>query len=281
MYKQTPSGCGISLYTPGVIPEELREQFGNACELVCVQVPKVYDSCLLRLCLVGDCKEEDRSQGIVFDSDLRFRIDCSAEEIINPRVEGLVPDSFRVISKRPVSGDPDRKLITYTYALRILYDILFDDGTISEDNELILRRTETVGPLYCPESVAIIRETKIDQSGTIRYPKDADDEIIKLEIIARVLDAQVVKENCDTTCPDPYDAYENVCCVVFTVGIYNIIKCELEVQLVIPAFGFCPPPAPCERRPDRTPCEDFNEELPPEFFPPQLDDFITGPGIGF
>lgn len=279
MYRQSSSGCGISLFTPGVIPEELREQFGNACELVCVQVPKVYDSCLLRLCLVGDCKQEDPDQGIIFDPDLRFRIDCSADDIINARVAGLVPGSFRVLSKRPVPGDPDRKLISYTYQLRILYDVVFDDGTVSTDNELILRRSETVGPLYCPEAAAIIRESKVDQSGAIRPAKDADDEIIKLEIVAKVLDARVVREDCDSC--DAYNPYENVCCAEFTIGIFNVIKCELEVQLVIPAFGFCPPPAPCERRPDRKPCEEFNEELPPAFFPPQLDDFITGPGINF
>ncbi|MBB6214813.1 hypothetical protein HNQ80_000898 [Anaerosolibacter carboniphilus] len=270
MYRQTPSGCGISLYTPGVIPEELREQFGNACELVCVQIPKVYDSCLLRLCLVGDCEQEDLDQGIVFDPNLRFRIDCSADDIINARVEGLVPGSFRVISRRSIPGDTNRKLISYTYQLRILYDVVFDDGTVSTDNELLLRRSETVGPLYCPEPAAIIRETGRE---TI------DEEIIKLEIVARVLDARVAREDCNSC--DAYDPYENVCCAEFTVGIYNVIKCELEVQLVIPAFGFCPPPAPCERRPDRPVCEDFNEELPPAFFPPQLDDFITGPGIGF
>ena len=268
------SGCGISIYTPGVIPEELREQFGNACELVCIQVPKVYDSCLLKLCLVGDCEEEDLDQGIVFDENLRFRIDCSADEIVNARVIGLVPGSFRVISKRPLSDDPDRKMISYTYQLRILYDVVFDDGTISEDNELLLRRSETVGPLYCPEARSIIRESRVDQTGRIRRPTDEDDEIVKLEIVARVLDVKIERGGCDT--PAPYD---DICYANFTVGIYNIIKCELIVQLVVPAFGFCPPPAPCEARPGRRPCEDFNEEIPPDFFPPQLDDFISGPGL--
>jgi hypothetical protein len=273
MNRRPKSSCGISLFTPGVIPEELREQFGNACELVCIQVPKVYDSCLLKLCLVGDCKEEDPDQGIVFDENLKFRIDCSATEIINARVVGLVPGSFRVISKRPTS-DPDRKLVSYTYQLRVLYDVVFDDGTISEDNELLVRRSETVGPLYCPEARAIIRETKIDQTGRIRKPTDEDDEIVKLEIVARVLDATIERGKCDT--PSPYD---DMCFAKFTIGVYNVIKCELIVQLVVPAFGFCPPPAPCETRPGRRPCEEFNEEFPPDFFPPQLDDLISGPGL--
>lgn len=271
MYKRT--SCGTSIYTPGVIPEELRDHFGNACELVCVQVPKVYDSCLLRLCLVGDQSKEKLEEEIVFDSDLRVRIDCSADGIVNPRVVGIVPGSFRVISKRPVPSEPDRKFISFTYQLKILYDVVFEDGTISTDNELLLRRSETIGPLYCPESRAIIREQRVDQSGIVSPSTDEDDEIIKLEVIAKVLDVQIDREDCDTPC-DPYD---DQCFAVFTVGIYNIIKCELIVQLVIPAFGFCPPPAPCERLGE--PCEIFNKELPPDFFPPQLDDFITGPEV--
>jgi hypothetical protein len=266
------SSCGISAYTPGIIPEELREQFGNACELVCVQVPKVYDSCLLRLCLVGDPKKQKPKEKIFFDQDLRVIIDCCADAIINPRVVGLVPGSFHIISKKCVPGDKNHKIISYTYQLKILYDIVFDDGSISKDNELILRRSETIGPLYCPESEAIIREQKIDQTGSMGMPTDEDDEIIKLEIIARVLDATIVREEykkCNTS--------ENQCFAVFTVGIYNIIKCELIVQLVIPAFGFCPPPAPCETLGE--PCEVFNAQLPPAFFPPQLDDFITGPDV--
>ncbi|HHY90228.1 MAG TPA: hypothetical protein GX503_01050 [Clostridiales bacterium] len=266
------ASCGISAYTPGIIPEELREQFGNACELVCIQVPKVYDSCLLRLCLVGDAAKQKPKENIFFDPDLRVRIDCCADAIINPRVVGLVPGSFCVISKKSIPGDENRKIISYTYQLKVLYDLILEDGSICRDNEFILRRTETVGPLYCPESEAIIREQRIDQTGAAGIPTDEDDEIVKLEIIARVLDAKIVKEETDQCAPQ-----EDKCFAVFTIGIYNIIKCELVVQLVVPAFGFCPPPAPCEGVGE--PCEIFNSQLPPAFFPPQLDDFITGPDV--
>lgn len=272
MYKQSSSNCGISIYTPGVIPEALRPQFGNACELVCIQVPKVYDSCLLKLCLIGDCDKEKPDGGIVFDSDLQVRIDCNADSIVNARVTGLVPGSFRVINKRPVPGDPDRKFISFTYQLRILYDIVLDDGTVSPDNELLLRRSETVGPLFCPEAEAIIRESRVDQTGNVRPSTDEDDEIVKIEIIANVLDAKIKRDGCETC--DPYD---DICCAVFTVGIFVVIKCELIVQLVVPAFGFCPLPAPCESMEE--PCEIFNAQAPPAFFPPQLDNPIMGPGI--
>lgn len=262
MYK--PTSCGTSMYTPGVIPEELRDQFGNACELVCVQIPKVYDSCLLRLCLVGDPKKAKPKEGILFDAALKVPISCDVEAIVNPKVKGLVADSFKVISKKPVPGDPDRKIITYQYTLKIKYNEVVGGEVVWPPKTLELTRTETVGPLYCPESKAIIMEQTIPGGEII----DADDEIIKLEIIAKVLDVKIEKEE---------GPYMDECFAVFTIGIYNIIKCELIVQLVIPAFGFCPPPAPCEQLGE--PCEIFNSQLPPEFFPPQLDNFITGPGV--
>ncbi|MCT4621484.1 MAG: hypothetical protein N4A62_19115 [Marinisporobacter sp.] len=274
MNRQSASTCGISIFTPGVIPEDLRPQFGNACELVCIQVPKVYDSCLLKLCLVGERDKEDPDQGIEFDADLRVKIDCNADSVVNARVVGMVPGSFKVIKKRPVPGDPDKKFISFTYQLKILYDIVFEDGTISRDNELLLRRSETIGPLYCPDQIAIIRERRVDQSGEEGPEIDTDDEIVKIEIVARVLDVKVERDDCDTC--DPYD---DICFAIFTVGIFNIIKCELIVQLVVPAFGFCPLPAPCEPVIGE-PCEIFNAEVPPAFFPPQLDTPIMGPGIG-
>jgi hypothetical protein len=273
MHRPSTSGCGISLYTPGVIPEELREQFGNACELVCIQVPKVYDSCLLRQCLVGDKDKENLSEGIIFDSDLCKEItpppQCDrVAGIVNARVKKL--RNFKVIQKKCVPGDPDRKIITFTYELVIVFDIVNDRGRVFKNNRTVLKRTETVGPLYCPESLAIIREVEIDDPKDLPVSgNDVDDEIIKVEIVARVLDAVVDEDSCD-----PYD---DECFAVFTVGLYIIIKCELVVQLVVPAFGFCPPPAPCERIGE--PCEIFNAQLPPAFFPPQLDEFISGPGI--
>ncbi len=50
------------------------------------------------------------------------------------------------------------------------------------------------------------------------------------------------------------------------VGEFFVIKTGLEVQLLIPAYGFCPTPPECEELPTR--CEEFLEK-PPPLFPPQ------------
>ncbi len=51
------------------------------------------------------------------------------------------------------------------------------------------------------------------------------------------------------------------------VGEFIVIKSALDVQLLIPAYGFCPAPPECEELPTR--CEEFLEAPPPPLFPPQ------------
>ena len=58
----------------------------------------------------------------------------------------------------------------------------------------------------------------------------------------------------------------------FAVGVFIIVKVVGRVQLLIPAFGFCPEPPDCEEfLPDEI-CIDFDTAPFPVFFPPQLED---------
>lgn len=58
--------------------------------------------------------------------------------------------------------------------------------------------------------------------------------------------------------------------VTATIGAFIVVKVALWVQLLIPAFGFCPVPPECEELGDL--CEQFFERPFPPFFPPQLVD---------
>lgn len=58
--------------------------------------------------------------------------------------------------------------------------------------------------------------------------------------------------------------------VTATIGAFIIVKTGLEVQLLIPAYGFCPVPPECEELGDI--CEQFLQRPFPPFFPPQLND---------
>lgn len=68
------------------------------------------------------------------------------------------------------------------------------------------------------------------------------------------------------------------CCLVIQVGVFLVIKVVGKVQLLVPAFGFCPEPAPCEPFAERKVdvCATFfnpvKTPFPTDFFPPQLED---------
>lgn len=62
------------------------------------------------------------------------------------------------------------------------------------------------------------------------------------------------------------------CFFSFAAGVFIIVKVVGRVQLLIPAFGFCPEPPECEEfQPDDI-CIIFETAPFPEFFPRQLED---------
>ncbi|MTI96379.1 MAG: hypothetical protein FH749_13040 [Firmicutes bacterium] len=67
---------------------------------------------------------------------------------------------------------------------------------------------------------------------------------------------------------------ESLFTVTATIGAFIIVKTGLEVQLLVPAYGFCPVPPECEELGDL--CEQFLQRPFPPFFPPQLNDLNNG-----
>ena len=60
----------------------------------------------------------------------------------------------------------------------------------------------------------------------------------------------------------------------FAVGVFIIVKVVGTVQLLIPTFGYCPEPDPCEEFSSQNICDDFDHSPFPDFFPPQFNDII-------
>jgi len=60
--------------------------------------------------------------------------------------------------------------------------------------------------------------------------------------------------------------------LTFSAGVFIIIKVVGKVQLLIPAFGFCPEPPPCVDYTQDDVCEDFDSYPFPLFFPLQYGD---------
>jgi hypothetical protein len=60
--------------------------------------------------------------------------------------------------------------------------------------------------------------------------------------------------------------------LTFPVGTFVIVKVVGTVQLLIPVYGYCPPPSPCEEFSPEDICDMFEYEEFPDFFPCQMND---------
>lgn len=228
---------------PGLVNKQGR--LPDPSELVCVEVPKVFDQCLIKRCLVY----AEGPDTATTDSELR------SDPLVNPK-RYLSSRDFAVcltaVDKIPLKGDPNFKKVILNYVISFYSDYIDDSGaTKSEFFEI--HRTDVIGRFYCPESIAqITASTEADECG------EEDTNIIKLEMVAEALDGQIVE---DEACNEVLD---------ITLGYFIVVKCQLIVQLLIPAYDYCPVPREaCEEEPEEDPCERFERAPVPKFYPDQ------------
>ncbi|KNF09894.1 hypothetical protein CLPU_1c00590 [Gottschalkia purinilytica] len=148
--------------------------------------------------------------------------------------EGFIVDGTLNISEIP--NRPNFKRVRFT--LRIPFEVRTTDGEVITG---FLPDVIKDIVLFMPES------------------RDEFDFKIVIETASRILGQ--IQISCDGI-------------ITFAVGTFIIIKVVGRVQLLIPAFGFCPEPPECE---DFTPgdiCDVFEFEEFPDFFPPQFEDLF-------
>ena len=229
---------------PGIVNKQ--GQLPDPSELVCIEVPKVFDQCLIKRCLVYDeCPDTNTT-----DSELR------SNPLINPK-RYISSKDFNVellsVDKTPVKGNHNFKKIIINYIISFYADYIDCDGvTRSELYEI--NRTDVIDKFYCPESIAQISASLVP----VNQSKDLDSNIIKLEMVAEALDGNLVQ------CENGNDFLD------ITLGYYIVVKCELIVQLLIPTYDYCPVPRElCEPEPEEDPCERFDRAPIPKFYPDQ------------
>ena len=157
--------------------------------------------------------------------------------------EGCIFDSIRFLEGFIVEGTltvtnltnrPNFKRVRFT--LRIPFEITCENGNVVEG--------------FLPD---ILKDV-------ILFIPPARDEF----------DFRIVVETSSQLLTDPLVISGNV---VLSVGVFIIIKVVGRVQLLIPAFGFCPEPPECEEfSPNGDICEDFDYRPFPDFFPQQYED---------
>ncbi|MCK9443018.1 MAG: hypothetical protein M0Q14_00580 [Tissierellaceae bacterium] len=161
-----------------------------------------------------------------------------------PTVEAeLKCDRFGRVKFKPGFIVPNTLVVTDTdtpnfrrvrFTLRIPYQILDSRGKV--DSEGLLPDIDKDILTYIPDS-----------------PDEFEFRIV-IETRSEVLTPPIITEKT----------------INFTVGTFIIIKVVGNVQLLIPAFGYCPEPQDCTEFSPIDICDSFDNADFPEFFPPQL-----------
>ena len=237
LMSKNDNGHGVKVEAGQIINPE---NFPLPNELVCIQVPKVFDQAALRDCVT-------RTVTLIPGSG-----------VINPNFAFEGADDFdivevKVISKVDSLVKPGFKKLKLF--VRIRYTIHYTDGVIQSTLSDEAGFNLTVNEIYCPNCVA--------QIGVIHYPPDnatgtldADGLFIKVEALAEAFN----------------DAISPSGVLSLDLGVFFIIKCECVVQLLIPSYGYCPVP-PEQQNAASQNCSTFNNRrltpFPTQFFPDQ------------
>ncbi|MBU3160606.1 hypothetical protein KPL37_12705 [Clostridium frigoris] len=214
-------------------------------ELVCIEIPKVFDQCLIKRCLVYGCG----SDTVDTDDELR------SNPLDDPKIFiGCRDFELKLVSieKIPLKKNSNYKKMIICFVVSFYADFIDCNGN-NKCEFYEINRTEVISKLYCPDSIAQISATFISTGKST----DLDTEIVKLELVAECLNGVLFKDDCGESILD------------ITLGFHLIVKCELIVQLLIPSYGYCQVPKQCEEEFDDDPCEEFDRAPVPKFFPDQ------------
>ena len=229
---------------PGLVNKQGR--LPDPSELVCVEIPKIFDQCLIKRCLVyGEGPDTNTT-----DCELRSDPLKSPKRYIGSRDFNVKLTS---VEKIPVNGDPNFKKIVLSYMISFCADYIDVDG-INKSELYEINRTDVIGKFYCPDSIAQISASFLP----VHHAEDLDSNIIKIEMVADALAGELLEDENSNYVLD------------ITLGYYIIVKCELIVQLLIPAYDYCPvPSAPCSEEEPEDVCVIFENAPVPKFYPDQ------------
>lgn len=230
---------------PGLVNKQGR--LPDPAELVCIEVPKIFDQCLIKRCLVYGPGPDTYTT----DCELRSNPLDHPKRYIGSRDFNL---KLLSVDKIPIKGKPGFKKILICYLISFYADYIDCNGVLQSELYEVHRK-DTIGKFYCPDSIAQISASFVP----VHHAKDLDGNIIKLEMVAEALDGEILQD------PNGNDVLD------ITLGYYIIVKCELIVQLLIPAYDYCPVPKEAcdDEEPIEDACERFDRAPIPKFYPDQ------------
>lgn len=230
---------------PGIVNQQGR--LPDPYELVCLEVPKIFDQCLIRKCLVyGPGPDTDTT-----DCELRSDpIDEQPRRYIRSRDFNV---KLLSVEKYPLRKNPNFKKIVINYVICFYADYIDYDG-VNRSELFEINRTDVISKFYCPNSIAQFSAN----FAPYQPSQNEDSNIIKLEMVADALEGDIV------CCNGRYF-------IDITLGYFLVVKAELIVQLLVPTYGYCPvPDEPCtDEEPEENACERFWNLPIPKFYPDQ------------
>ncbi|WP_243103820.1 hypothetical protein [Clostridium sp. JN-1] len=229
---------------PGLVNKQGR--LPDPSELVCIEVPKVFDQCLIKRCLFYHDGPDTNST----DCELR------SNSLANPKMYMGCRD-FKVklvsVDKIPLKDKSGFKKLIISYIISFYADYI-DCNAVNKSEFFEINRTDVIGKFYCPDSVSQVSNTHVHFENS----KEDEDNLIKLVMVAEALQGTLTKDcsGCDV--------------LDITLGYYIVVKSELVVQLLIPSYSYCSlPKEPCPTEPEEDVCEKFNKSPAPKFYPDQ------------
>ncbi|MBV4419817.1 hypothetical protein KM800_10870 [Clostridium tyrobutyricum] len=228
---------------PGLVNKQGR--LPDPAELVCVEVPKVFDQCLIKRCL-SYCEGHDTDST---DCELR------SNPLDNPKIfvgcRGF-KITLKSVEQIPILGKKGFKKIILCYVISFYADYI-DCNAANKCEFFEINRQDIIGKFYCPDSIAQVSDDHINSNKS----NECNKNIIKLEMVADALQGVITECN-------------NKKYLDITLGYYIVVKCEITVQLLIPTYDYCPiPKEPCPPEPEENVCDKFNKSPIPKFYPEQ------------
>lgn len=283
---------------PGLICER---DLAKIREAVCVQVEKVFDSCRERDCienapvLFPDCRKirwiinnavnvKCRKAEVLdvfadiepvpfkrgfFTVDIKYFIGVTLDFFVPRRGSGGAPTNVNQVDIFTRTGVVlfDKKVILFgsegtvkIFKARFVEDDIDEPiGKRVQQGTTPISKVEVAEPICLDADIQDVRDKLFECCcvdnlpsrivDVVRCQDDDDDDVAGVELPNRR--------------------------VVATIGLFSIIKLVRFVQLLIPAFSYCPTQKECIAATEENPCELFESiEFPiDEFFPPQIFDF--------
>ena len=161
---------------PGLVNKQGR--LPDPAELVCIEVPKVFDQCLIKRCLVyGEGPDTNTT-----DCELRSDPLTNPKRYISSRDFNITLIS---VDKIPIKIKHDFKRLVIKYIISFYADYIDSNG-ITQSELFEINRTDVIGKFYCPDSIS--------QISASCQPQYLDNNIIKLEMVAEALNGEILKD---------------------------------------------------------------------------------------